>query len=152
FPQSLKSVRIIAFAVWFNRCIPKSRTDEHRLFITSLRIRKDFLKACSKASPSASKVFWAGGWIAHFQLQTKPIEVSARRSKRRRPCILGRINFLAVVRLLLSADNCIPTAWSTLFAGTSPNILSRFKCASLEFVGGLVHRSRYIWFLCLMES
>jgi hypothetical protein len=61
FPQSLKSVRIIAFAVWFNRCIPKSRTDEHRLFITSLRIRKDFVKACSKASPSASKVL--GRWL-----------------------------------------------------------------------------------------
>jgi hypothetical protein len=42
------------------------RTDEHRLLIASFRIRKDFVKACSKASPSASKVFWAGGGIVMF--------------------------------------------------------------------------------------
>src|SRR5580700_11017867 len=45
----------------------KRRTDEHRFLIASFRIRKDFVRACSKASPSASKVFWAGGGIATFQ-------------------------------------------------------------------------------------
>src|SRR3984957_691670 len=44
----------------------KRRTDEHRLLIASLRILRDFVKACSRASPSASKVFWAGGGIATF--------------------------------------------------------------------------------------
>jgi hypothetical protein len=44
----------------------KRRTEEHKLLIASLRILKDFVKACSKASPSASKVFWAGGGIATF--------------------------------------------------------------------------------------
>jgi hypothetical protein len=34
---------------------------KHKLFIASFRIRKDFVKACSKTSPSASEVFWAGG-------------------------------------------------------------------------------------------
>jgi hypothetical protein len=44
----------------------KRRTEEHRLLIASSRIRKDFVKACSKISPSASNVFWAGGGIATF--------------------------------------------------------------------------------------
>src|ERR1700736_771299 len=33
---------------------------------SALRIRRDFVKACSKTSPSASKVFWAGGGMAMF--------------------------------------------------------------------------------------
>jgi len=32
----------------------------------SFQIRKDLVNACSKISPSASKVFWAGGGIATF--------------------------------------------------------------------------------------
>ena len=35
----------------------KRRTEEHRLLSASFRRRKDFLKACSKASPSTSNVF-----------------------------------------------------------------------------------------------
>src|ERR1700686_2723802 len=42
------------------------RTEEHKLLIASFRIRKDFVRACSKAAPSASKVFWAGGGIVTF--------------------------------------------------------------------------------------
>jgi hypothetical protein len=36
--------------------------------IASLRILKAFVKACSRASPSASKVFWTGGGIASLGL------------------------------------------------------------------------------------
>jgi hypothetical protein len=42
------------------------RTEEHRLLIASFRIRKDFVKACSNASPSASNVLWTGDGIATF--------------------------------------------------------------------------------------
>src|ERR1700726_175219 len=44
----------------------KRRTDEDRLLIASFRRCKVFVKACSKTSPSASKVFWAGGGIVTF--------------------------------------------------------------------------------------
>ena len=49
----------------------KRRTEEHKLLIASFRILKDFVKACSKASPSASKVFWAGGGIATFPVSER---------------------------------------------------------------------------------
>jgi hypothetical protein len=42
------------------------RTDEHKLLIASFRIGKDFVKACSKPSPSASKIFWAGAGVSMF--------------------------------------------------------------------------------------
>jgi hypothetical protein len=42
------------------------RIEEHKLLIASFRRCKVFVKACSKASPSASNVFWAGGGIATF--------------------------------------------------------------------------------------
>jgi hypothetical protein len=57
------------------------RTEEHKLFIASFRIRKDLVKACSKASPSASKVFWAGGGIVTFPLQKEPSGVVAKHSE-----------------------------------------------------------------------
>jgi hypothetical protein len=57
FPQRLKSVRIISFAFLLAGSTQKRRTEEHRLVIASFRRRKDFLKACSNASPSASNVF-----------------------------------------------------------------------------------------------
>jgi hypothetical protein len=44
----------------------KRRTEEHKLLIASFRIRKDLDKACSKASPSASNVFWAGAGMEMF--------------------------------------------------------------------------------------
>jgi hypothetical protein len=44
----------------------KRRTEEHKLLIASFRKCKDFVRACSKTSPSASKVFWAGGRIVTF--------------------------------------------------------------------------------------
>src|ERR1700730_18821496 len=47
------------------------RTEEHKLLIVSLRILRDFVKACSKASPSASKVFWTGGGIATFPVSER---------------------------------------------------------------------------------
>jgi hypothetical protein len=34
---------------------------------STLRIRRDLVRACSKTSPSASNVFWAGGGIAMFR-------------------------------------------------------------------------------------
>jgi hypothetical protein len=43
------------------RCI-----EEHKVLIASSRILKDFVKACSKISPSASKVFW----IRRFKIST----------------------------------------------------------------------------------
>jgi hypothetical protein len=43
------------------------RIEEHSVLIASFRIRKDLVKACSKTSPSASNVFWAGGGIATFR-------------------------------------------------------------------------------------
>jgi len=42
------------------------RTEEHKLLMASFRIRKDFVNARVKDSPSASRVFWAGGGIAMF--------------------------------------------------------------------------------------
>ena len=49
------------------------RTEEHKFLIASFRIRKDLVKACSKASPSASKVFCAGGGIAKFPFSERTI-------------------------------------------------------------------------------
>ena len=56
----------------------KRRTEEHRLLIASLRIRKDFVKACFKISPSASNVFWAGGGMATFPVSER---IARRRCK-----------------------------------------------------------------------
>jgi hypothetical protein len=49
----------------------KRRTEEHKLLIASLRILKAFVKACCRASPSASKVFWTGGGIATFPVSER---------------------------------------------------------------------------------
>lgn len=49
--------RYIGSATLFDGSIPKARTDEQRLLIASCRSRKDFSKACSMVSPSASSVF-----------------------------------------------------------------------------------------------
>src|ERR1700680_845841 len=49
----------------------KRRTEEHRLLIASFRLRKDFVRAFSKISPSASNVFCADGGIATFASSDK---------------------------------------------------------------------------------
>ena len=51
--------------------------------MASFRIRKDFVNACSKGSPSASKVFWVGGVIAMSVSSEITHGVSAIHSKRR---------------------------------------------------------------------
>jgi hypothetical protein len=51
-------VRKIAFALFLDGGVTKAADRGTQLLIASFRIRKDFVSACSKASPSASKVFW----------------------------------------------------------------------------------------------
>jgi hypothetical protein len=58
--------------------VPKRRTEEHRLLMASFRIRRDFVKASSTTSPSASKVFYAGGGIATFLSSKRTIEAAAK--------------------------------------------------------------------------
>ena len=60
----------------------KRRTEEHKLLMASFRIRKDFVRACSNASPSAAKVFWAVVGSQRFQSRKEPSEVFGERSTR----------------------------------------------------------------------
>ena len=53
-------------------------TAERRLLMASLRIRRDFVKAYSKISPSASNVFWADGGIVVFPASVRTEAESGR--------------------------------------------------------------------------
>src|ERR1700675_120441 len=93
----------------------KRRTDEQRLLIASFRIRKDFVKACSKTSPSASKVFLAGGGI-------EMIPVSERTDRSRWS------TFQARNRLCFDASSSSSRSWMAVGVSDIPQYVQMNRC------------------------
>jgi hypothetical protein len=102
FQHCLESLRIIAFALLFQcRISRKRRTDEHRLLMASFRIRRDFVRAYSKISPSASNVFCAGGGIAVLPRSERRARIRWR-------------TFNARIRLCFEASSSSSRSWIAL--------------------------------------
>ena len=72
--------------------------------IASFRRRKDLVKAPSKASLSASNVFWAGGGIATFPLSERTVRILCRTFQARNRLCFERFQLVEQVLDRLWSD------------------------------------------------
>jgi hypothetical protein len=112
----------------------KRRTEEHKLLIASLRCRRDFVKAYSKASPSASNLFWAGGGIVMF-----PASERTERSLCK--------TFQARARLCFDASSSSSKSWIAFgvigMEGSVHKNTKVVKTAKSSFEGVVIRSAKY---------